>query len=70
MDSRPLLAATEIVFRDEGRFLRGSDNRWVWRRKGENEEGAYGNRENFEVDHNQTGHNAMFLMRPELNAEC
>jgi hypothetical protein len=66
--SRPLLTATEIVFSDDffcvAATAGGSGGGRANTRKVHT-----GKRENFEVDCHQTGYSAMFLIRPELNAE-
>jgi hypothetical protein len=40
-DGRSRLAASEIVHSDESRFCANNDSRWVWRRKGKYDDGAY-----------------------------
>ena len=35
------ITGDRIIFSDESRFVRGTDNRWVWRRRGENVDEIY-----------------------------
>lgn len=37
----------ELIFSDESRFVLGTDNRWVWRRRGEDIEEIYEKKDKF-----------------------
>ena len=41
------ITGDQIVFTDESRFVLGTDNRWVWRRRGEDIDEIYEKRDKF-----------------------